>query len=231
MTNSIPSTKPMRRSKKIRTSCPNKPEPAHDDTKVKLPTFDPASPEARELEARFRDPRDLKKLAAQYARRCQGNADDLLSAAIVHALRRPNWVAGVEGRLDGILSSHAHTINRTRRRMEKKGIVLVADNDGAIIDKCFPSPRDPAADIEREQRRAGAMKALDLIAGDDVEMRILIDGICMSERGRKLRGSLGITELELAALRRRLKRTAQSVCLPLCSDGTIDPDLLQWFAA
>ena len=75
------------------------------------------------------------------------------------------------------------------------------------------------------------MKALDLIAGDDVEMRILIDGICMSERGRKLRGSLGITELELAALRRRLKRTAQSVCLPLCSDGTIDPDLLQWFAA
>ncbi len=208
----------MRRSKKIRTSCPNKPEPAHDDTKVKLPTFDPASPEARELEARFRDPRDLKKRAARYARRCQGNADDLLSAALVHALRRPNWVAGVEGRLDGILSSHAHTINRTRRRMEKKGIVLVADNDGAIIDKCFP-------------RRAGAMKALDLIAGDDVEMRILIDGICMSERGRKLRGSLGITELELAALRRRLKRTAQSVCLPLCSDGTIDPDLLQWFAA
>jgi len=231
MMNNNPSTKPKRRSKKIRTSCPNKPELAHDDTKAKLPTFDPASPEARELEARFRDPCDLKKLAARYARRCQNNADDLLSAALVHALRRPNWVAGVEGRLDGILSSHAHTINRTRRRMEKKGIVLVADNDGAIIDKCFPSPRDPAADIEREQRRAGAMKALDLIAGDDVEMRILIDGICMSERGRKLRGSLGITELELAALRRRLKRTAQSVCLPLCSDGTIDPDLLQWFAA
>ena len=75
------------------------------------------------------------------------------------------------------------------------------------------------------------MKALTIIAGDDRKMRDLIDGICMRERGWKLRGSLGITELELAALRRRLKRTAQSVCLPLCSDGMIDPDLLQEFAA
>lgn len=62
-------------------------------------------------------------------------------------------------------------------------------------------------------------------------MRALIDGICQRERGRKLRGMLGINELELATMRRRLKRTAHSVCKPLCVDGTIDPDLLQDFAA
>lgn len=231
MTNDTPSTNPMRHSEKIRTSCPNKSSSAHDDVEPETQAFDPASAEARELEKRYRDPRDLKAMAEQYARRCNGNAEDLLSAAIVHALRRPNWNAGVEGRMDGILSSHAHTINRTRKRMRKKGVELVADNDGAIIDRYWPTHRDPAADIEREQRRAGALKALEIIAADDQKMRDLIEGICLRERGRKLRGKLGISALELAALRRRLKRTAQSVCTPLCTNGTIDPGLLQALVA
>lgn len=227
---SAASTKPMRRSKKTRTSCPKKSRSAHDQVEPEIPLYDPASPEARELEARYRSG-NFQAMATQHARRCQGNPDDLLSAAMVHALRRPNWNAGVECRIDGILSSHAHTINRTRKRMKLKGVELVADNRGTIIDKHFPAPRDPASEIERARRRAGASKALNIIAGDDPQMRALIDGICQRERGRKLRGVLGITELELAALRRRLKRTAQSVCKPLCFDGVIDPDLLQDFAA
>ena len=46
--------------------------------------------------------------------------------------------------------------------------------------------RDPATKIERERRRAGASKALEIIAGDDAEMRALIDGICKRERRRAL---------------------------------------------
>ena len=230
MTTTSPSTKPMRRSKKIRATCPKISEAAHDNVKAEISAFDPASPEARELEARYRS-RDFNAAAAFYARKCRGNADDLLSAAMVHAMRRPNWAVGVQERVEGILSSHAYTINRTRKRMQLKGIELVSDNDGAIADRHWPSHRDPATEIERERRRAGATKALEVIAGDDPEMRALIDGICQRERGRKLRGMLGISELELAALRRRLKRTAQTVCRPLCVDGEIDPDLLQGFAA
>lgn len=230
MTTTVPSTKAMRRSKKIRTSCPKKAGAAHDHVEAENPAFDPPSPEARELEARHRS-RDFTAAAALYARKCRGNADDLLSAAIVHALRRPNWALGVLEIVEGILSSHAYTINRTRKRMQLKGVELVSDNDGAIVDRHWPSHRDPAAEIERERRRAGATRALEMIAGDDQEMRALIDGICQRERGRKLRGMLGISELELAALRRRLKRTAQTVCRPLCVDGGIDPDLLQQFAA
>lgn len=230
MTKTSPSNKTMRRSKKIRTSCPKKSGAAHDHVEAEIHAFDPASPEARELEARYRS-RDFNAAAALYARKCRGNADDLLSAAMVHALRRTNWAEGVQGRIEGILSSHAFTINRTRKRMKLKGVELVSDNDGAIVDRHWPSHRDPAAEIERERRRAGATKALEIISGDDPEMRALIDGICQRERGRKLRGMLGISELELAALRRRLKRTAQTVCRPLCVDGEIDPDLLQDFAA
>ncbi|MCV0382823.1 MAG: hypothetical protein K5799_05105 [Erythrobacter sp.] len=231
MTKTTPSTNSMRRAGKIRTSCPNKSSSAHDHVEAENRAFDPTSPEARELEALYRDTRNLEALAAHHARRCNADADDLLSAAIVHALRCPQWNSGVEGRVDGILSSHAYTINRTRKRMKLKGVELIADNDGSIIDTNWPTHRDPLQEIEREQRRAGATKALDMIAGDDPKMRSLIDGICRRERGRKLRGSLGITELELAALRRRLKRTAQAVCVPLCIDGAIDPDLLQEFAA
>lgn len=190
----------------------------------------PSSPEVRELEARFRAG-GFNQMAAKYARTCKGNADDLVSAAMVHALRRPHWDLGVEERIKGILSSHAHSINRTRNRMEFKGVELVADNDGAMIEKHRPSLVDPAAEIERERRRAAASKALDVIAGDDPQMRALIDGICQRQRGRMLCGMLGTTELELATLRRRLKRTAQSVCKPLCADGKIDTDLLQDFAA
>lgn len=230
MTNIAPSTKPMRRSKKIRTSCPKKSSPAHYQVAAKISADAPSSSEVRELEARFRAG-EFNEMAAKYARRCKGNADDLLSAAMVHALQRPHWKDGVEERIDGILSSHAHSINRTRKRMEFKGVKLVADNDGAMIEKHRPSLLDPAAELERERRRAGAAKALDVIAGDDPQMRALIDGICQRQRGRMLCGMLGITELELATLRRRLKRTAQSVCKPLCFDGTIDPDLLQDFAA
>ena len=230
MTKTSPSTKPMRRSKKIRTPCPKKSGAAHDHVEAESPVFDPASPEARELEARYRR-RDFNAAAASYARKCRGNADDLLSATMVHALRRPNWAVGVQERIEGILSSHAYSINRTRKRMKLKGVELVSDNDGAIVDRHWPSHRDPAAEIEHERRRAGATKALEVIAADDPEMRALIDGICQRERGRKLRGMLGISELELAALRRRLKRTAQTVCRPLCVDGEIDPDLLQGLAA
>ena len=46
--------------------------------------------------------------------------------------------------------------------------------------------RDPVAEIERERRRAGAAKALEIIAGDDPEMRAPIDGNCKRERGRTL---------------------------------------------
>ena len=230
MTKTSPSTKSMRRSKKIRTSCPKKSGAAHDHVEAEIPAFDPASPEAHELEARYRS-HDFNAAAALYARKCRGNADDLLSAAMVHAMRRPNWTVGVQERVEGILSSHAYTINRTRKRMQLKGIELVSDNDGAIIDMHWPVHRDPAAEIERERRRAGATKVLEVIAGDDPEMRALIDGICQRERGRKLRGMLGISELELAALRRRLKRTAQAVCQQLCVDGEIDADLLQDYAA
>lgn len=230
MTNIVPSTKPMRRSKKIRTSCPKKSETAHYQVETKGSPDHSYSREVRELEARFRA-HEFNEMAAKYARTCKGNADDLLSAAMVHALRRPHWKDGVKKRIDGILSSHAHSINRTRKRMEFKGVKLVADNDGATIEKHRPSLLDPAAEIEREHRRAGASKALDVIAGDDPQMRALIDGICQRQRGRMLCDMLGTTELELATLRRRLKRTAQSVCKPLCVDGIIDPDLLQDFAA
>lgn len=103
MTTTAPSTKPMRRSKKIRTSCPKKSGAAHDHVGAEITAFDPASLEARELEARYRS-RDFNATAALYARKCRGNADDLLSAAMVHALRRPNWAVGVQERIEGILS-------------------------------------------------------------------------------------------------------------------------------
>ncbi|WP_285712739.1 hypothetical protein [Erythrobacter oryzae] len=230
MTNIAPSTRPMRRSKKIRTSCPKNSSPAQYQVEAKISADVPSSPEVRELEARFRAG-GFNEMAAKYARRCKGNADDLLSAAMVHALRRPHWDLGVEKRIEDILSSHAYSINRTRKRMEIKGVKLVADNDGAMIERHRPSLLDPAAEIERERRRAGAIRVLDVIAGDDPQMRALIDGICQRQRGRMLCGMLKITERELATLRRRLKRTAQSTCGQLCVDGIIDPDMLQDFAA
>ena len=100
-----------------------------------------------------------------------------------------------------------------------------------LIDRCFPSPHDPAVEIKHEQRRAGAPKALNMITGDDQKMRELIDGSFMLERIGKRQGLLGTIELELTKLRRRLKRL-RAISPPSClSRFNIDPDRQQEFAA
>lgn len=196
----------MRRDENSRTSCPNKRGSAHG-----VGEASPAVPERTPLETldeRFRDPSGLRALAKHHARRCGADPDDLLSDAVVRALRLPNWSNGVDNRLDGVLSSAAFGINRARARRRAAGIVLVAANDETIIDRWGPVTRDAAQELEREAQRAAAAAALEALAGGDPLLSALIDGIGEGLCGADLREKLGVTELKLASLRKKLKRRA-----------------------
>lgn len=184
----------------------------------------------KELGAEFRNPNGLHMRAKFYGRRCQVDPDDLLSIAIERALRRPHWENGVRERIESILASLCSTINRARARARLRGVDLVS-LDGSIVDRLFPVARDPAVANEVEARRRGSEKALELIAKGDPKLNTLINGLGLALRGKKLRMDMGITELQLAALRRRLKRSAQVACAPLASGGRMEATRLEELAA
>lgn len=197
-----------RQEKNFQTSCPDSQPPAHvKDEGTKIPA-ERVPADIQELEAYYRDPHGLRKRAEFYARRCQTDADDLLSDAIERALRYPRWGGGVRERMDGILSSSSSTINRARARAKLRGVELVSTADGHILDKAFPITPDVDEDRERERKRQASADALARLCRGDPVMSSLVDGIGAGLRGKRLQSAMGVSELELATVRRRLKRKA-----------------------
>lgn len=225
------SSEDMRREQNSRTSCPNSSVSAHAEEEASAGPDKAPCPIMQELEAEFRNPHGLRKRAEYYGRRCQTDPDDLLSAAIERALRRPEWDQGVRERIESILSSIASTINRARARAKLRGTDLMSLDDGTIVDRQFPCLHDPAEAAEMESRRRGSEKALDMIARGEPKLRALINGIGLGLRGKHLQINMGVTELQLATLRRRLKRSAEVVCAPLCLGDCIEADRLEGLAA
>lgn len=204
----------MRHSKKIRTSCPNMSATAHCANEADAAARNDQATLAV-LEQRFRDPTGLRAMANHHARRCGADADDLLSDAMVRALRLPNWSHGVDSRLEGVLSSAASGINRARARRRAAGIIIVPANDETVLDRWAPVSRNAEQELEHEARRAAAAEALEELAGGDPLMTALIDGIGKGLCGSALRCELGVSELKLASLRRKLKRRAAAVRIDL----------------
>lgn len=139
---------------------------------------------------------------------------DLLNLAVERALRpktsRPNMK--LVPYLTMLMWSIASSIHRARARAAAHGVTIPFD----FVDEQVPDTRsivDPVQTIIRRDEQAYYELLLGSVAGGDPLLGQLVDEIGLGQRGSVIEGRLGISTLELASLRRRLKRRAQAIAL------------------
>lgn len=218
----------LHRNAEIRTPCPNPPPAVHNSVTGATPAF-PAAQQTvlAELERLFRSPSGLHKSARRYALRARYNHEDLLSAAIILALETNDWDGGVAKRLDGIMSSKAFSINRSRRRRgDPVPLDDAQDDTGSASSTYGQRSLTPHEELVRETERRACIAAVDAIIGDDLMLERLFDSVADGLRGQDLEDRLEINVLELAALRKKLNRRAAVVLRCFQRNGQLDVDAL-----
>lgn len=106
-----------------------------------------------------------------------------------------------------LMRSIASGIAKARRRAAEHGVTTPFDH----VHEQVPSSGsivDPVRTIQRAEDRSYFAGLLSELHDDDPVLADLIDAIGMNQRGRRIRQELGVSEVELASLRRKLKRKA-----------------------
>ncbi len=226
---SIPSLN-LHRNDKIRTSCPNPQDAAHNNVTDDAPVQSVAQKAVLdELERLFRSPSGLRKTARSYAWRRGCDAEDLLSEAILHALEKGTWHGGVANRLDGILSSKSYSLNRARSRQSKSGGTATSFDDapsGIYTSATSPRTLTPHQVVLRDAQRRACTDAIEAIVSGDQLLDRLVDGLGQGMSGAALQKLLCIDAVGLGSLRKKLKRRAINVLQPYVRQGQLDVDLL-----
>lgn len=137
---------------------------------------------------------------------------ELLHRAIDRALRpkasRPN--IRLVPYLTMLMRSIASSIHRARARASERGRTLPLN----CVAEQVPSTRgivDPATTIIPRDERAYYERLLGQVTGGDPMLEQLVDQIGFGHRGDMIVQQMGIDPLQLATLRRRLKRRAYAV--------------------
>lgn len=136
---------------------------------------------------------------------------DLLGRAVERALEPHTSRPDIE--LVPYLTMLMWSIASSLHRAKARAAGNIAMTPAALVDAQIPDHRsivDPFQTIIRRDERAHYERILGWITGNDALLERLVDLIGFGLRGEKLRAALGLSELQLAALRRRLKRRAKA---------------------
>jgi hypothetical protein len=157
----------------------------------------------RELErVRIRPNSRLRKTIEWHAETAEMDADDLLHEVMARTLstrKIPRRLA-VKTAIPKIAWSIASDAAKSRKRKRNDA----RNNAGDTINE-VPTPADV---LERERMRTTCIALLDRLTNGEPTMERLVDGIGSGLRGKHLADAVGVTEAELATLRRALKRDA-----------------------
>ena len=195
--------------KNLAAPCPNpseiEPKPANDDQSYL--TEDELRERLKTIN--LKPGSRLHRRAQYHARNAGILPDDLLQAAILAAMtsRKCRANLGIEPFIIGIMRSKASKVIERRERKIWLGFGLhSADRSDIEI---------PAPDLEeiREQQERGMICAelLAAISEGDPVVEKVIDGQGHGYRGKKLAECAGISQDELATVRRRIKRRAAAL--------------------
>ena len=144
------------------------------------------------------------RMARYFAFPAEMDPDDLLQDALVRSLSTRSWPAGL-GIFPFINGAMRSIASDTIRRRERDAATL---RTGVITEMTGQSlgPASPDEILDQCKRAAAYEEALaSMAAGDPIHQRV-IDGIGLGLCGKKLRVFADVSELELAAARRTLKR-------------------------
>ena len=201
----------LQRYDQIRTKCPNSAGPAYvkDDQPPSRRQISVASFGVR-LAMLDLCPRSPIRLNAEsLAAGCGIQPVELLHMAICRAAKPQASRPDIEmvPYLTMLMRSITSGIAKARRRAAEHGITISFD----YVHEQVPSTgsiEDPVRTIQREHDRRYFAGLLSELHDDDPVLADLIDAIGKNQRGRRIRQELGVSKVELASLRRKLKRRA-----------------------
>ncbi|HEX8402669.1 MAG TPA: hypothetical protein VF628_13315 [Allosphingosinicella sp.] len=143
---------------------------------------------------------------------CGLQAFELLHMAICRAAKpkasRPD--IDMVPYLTMLMRSIATGIAKARRRAAEHGVSIPFDHVHEQV-RSTGSIEDPVRTIQRAHERCYFAGLLNELHDDDPVLADLIDAIGKNQRGRRIRQELGVGEVELASLRRKLKRKAAHI--------------------
>ena len=204
----------LRPEQEIRTSCLNpSPRPYVQDGSTSRGQLTPHQLLARLRKVDLRSSSQLMVNAHQMIGGTGLSARELLHCAIDRALKpstnRPRDVLP-SAYLTMIMWSIASDVRLAKARAKLRGSTTPFD----LVDEQVPDTRsivDPVRTIIWRDEQAFFERLLGQVAGGDNVLETLIDEIVFGHRGESLEKRLGVSTVELATLRRRLKRRAQAI--------------------
>ena len=198
---------------RIRTSCPYFEASAYGEGEADTSRQIDVATFLRRLRALDLGPHSPIHMNAQrLGAKCKVDPRELLHMAIVRASKpnasRPD--IDLVPYLTMVMRSIASGINPARTRASERGV----DTPLPYVAEQMPtvrSIRDPYREILRAQERDRFALLIEELHNDDPLLQRLIDCIGKGERGRTITKELGLGCVELASLRRNLKRRAQRI--------------------
>lgn len=153
----------------------------------------------------------IMRQAAMLAANMRMDPWDLLALAVERALRHRTSRPDIElvPYLTMLMWSIASSLHCAKARAAANFTLTPV----ALVHAQIPDHRsivDPFETIGRRDEQARYELILGSITSGDATLERLVDLIGFGLRGEELRTSLGLSELQLAALRRRLKRRAKA---------------------
>ncbi len=204
----------LQRGDQIQTNCPNPRGPVYVENVEGSPHHQiSVATLSRRLAALDLGPRSPIRLNAEkLAVSCGLQPVELLHMAICRAARpkasRPD-IAMVPY-LSMLMRSIASGIAKSRRRAAEHGVTIPFDH----LHEQVPSSGsilDPVRTIQRATEQDYFAGLLEELHNGDPMLTNLIDAVGKNQRGKRIQQELGVSKVELASLRRRLKQRACNI--------------------
>ena len=206
----------LRRSAQIQTICPNPAGPVYvkDGKTSRLPQISVAAFRRKLMKLDLGPRSPILRNAAGLAASCRIEPIELLNMAICRAAAPKASRPDIEivPYLTMLMRSVVSGIAKSRRRASEHGITIPFD----YVHEQVPSTgsiQDPVRTIERAHDRKYFAGLLEELHDGDLLLSKLIDAIGKEYRGSRIQRELRIGVVELATLRRKLKRKASVIVL------------------
>ena len=221
----------LRRSAQIQTICPNPAGPVYvkDGKTSRLPQISVAAFRRKLMKLDLGPRSPVLRNAAGLAASCRIEPVELLNMAICRAAAPKASRPDIEivPYLTMLMRSVVSGIAKARRRASEHGVTIPFD----YVHEQVPSTgsiQDPVRTIERAHQQMYFAGLLEDLHDGDPLLSKLIDAIGEGYRGSRIQRELGVGVVELATLRRKLKRKASYIMLREGLSGCADAKHGSW---
>ena len=199
-------------SKNRNPACPNSSGDGHTSTTIPSARLTPAQVKSAIATIDIGQGSRLARCASYRAFTADIDADDLLQEAIVRALTTRSCPAtiAIEHFLMGVMRSIASKVIESRER---------ADEALLEYSRAYPSTSlTPDERLAHNERADTCRRSIEMVVAGSPATEAVIDGIDHGLCGKALADFAGVDQIELATVRRKIKRRVADVFDDLLAD-------------